>query len=231
MKTKRILLASTLTSVAVISGLTISTLYHEPDTSITADIAYAELIKQFELAAQHITSLTETVSQLETKLLRLEKVQRTIPKQPVPTPVAQLQTTVTADAIHTVGLTDSTNLSENTSLAVVKPNLKDYTHYIAAESLDVDWSLATEASALTALTDYSIVDTELDSVECYQSACKLEFQHLTDDSDESFIERLQSNEAFAGEFFTQTMIDEQGVRRTVLVVGRADEILLEENQF
>ena len=224
MKNKIGLFASTSVVAALVSAIVISTWDRESAKAVDSDADDSVLVKQLATSAQNIAQLTQAVTQLENKLLRIEKAQRAVTQQPVS--VIQQQTVATVDDRSSMIPIES---SDDLSLSEPEPDLKGYQQQFTPESFDVDWSLATEAAALTALYDYEIVDIELESVECYQSACQLEFQHLTDEADESLIERLQANEAFAGEFFAQTLIDENGVKRTVLVVGEADEIITDES--
>ncbi len=211
MKNKVSLFASTSVVAALISAIVINTWDREPAKAVDRNVDDSALVKQLATSTQHIAQLTQAVTQLESRLLRLEKTPRVI-TQPSAS-VIQAQTIATVDDSRSMIPTER---FDHLSLTEPEPDLKGYQQQFTAESFDVDWSLATEVSALTALDDYEIVGIELESVECYQSACQLEFQHLTEEADESLIERLQANEAFAGEFFAQTLIDEKGAKRTVL---------------
>jgi len=214
-----------LSGIALIA-LAVGFIMREPDKMIPPASALSALEQRLDASAQTLAQVNRTLAQLENKQSRLETTQRRLSQamqNPAPSPQTLIMNTALEPASTAAQAEDPFKTPEQGSGA---ERLQ-----FTAESHDADWSLATEASILSTLTDFNILDIELDTAECYQSGCQLEFKHLTEESNELLIEQLQSSEAFAGEFFARTIIDDDGMTRTIIVVGRADDILLDEIAF
>lgn len=222
MKNKRIFQASSVIAASIaLIVLAMGTFNREPTLDGSTLVDDAAFEKQIEASAQSITQLTQALTLIGDKLARLEQAQERLSQQ------RDLPPAATGSDRSLMMPTDE---QESPPTVESEPELKDDEYQFASESFDADWSLAMEESALTALIDYEMVDTELDVVECYQSACRFEFQQLSSsDNDELLIELLQANEAFAGEFSASTVIDENGATRTVIVVGKADDVVIDES--
>ena len=209
----RLMTAVTLLALAV--GLYVQ----EPKRTIQPAPDLIDLQQRLEVSAQTLTKMSSALTQLEDKLTRLESEQLQLSKAIRKAPPPPQTVIAHADAIPPDPTEDS--FESELSKQGFDPERLQFT----AESYDADWSLATEASVLTTLTDLDILDIELDSADCYQSGCQLEFKHLSNDSNAALIEQLQASDAFAGEFSARTITDADGAARTIMVVGRADEVV------
>lgn len=88
------------------------------------------------------------------------------------------------------------------------------------EPLDGDASLELEQTVAEVFAENQIVNNSLLQVDCYQTACWLEFDHLDGITDEAFIEVLQNSEPFAGEFYVETLTDAGGYPRTLVILPK-----------
>ena len=223
MQIKRIfpILHGLITAITLIA-LAVGLYAREPIPTIQPASDLSDLEQRLDASVQTITQITSTLTQLEDKLSRLESAQLRLSK-PAPKLEFQTQAAVANADLEHAGQEDPFQPPQQGFDAERMP--------FAAESFDADWSLATEASVLTALTEFDILDIELDTAECYQSGCQLEFKHLNNENNELLIEQLQSSELFAGEFFARTIVDDGGATRTIMMVSRADDVIVADTAY
>lgn len=93
------------------------------------------------------------------------------------------------------------------------------------ESEDTTWSGAMASTIASALQELAVSDTVLDSIQCQQSACRIEFVHPEGSREEAFIETMHTSEPFTNEFYAESMVDSNGQRRTLVYVARPGQQL------
>ena len=82
-----------------------------------------------------------------------------------------------------------------------------------------------ELAVTNAFDDIKVPDTIIDRVECRGITCRLELVHPEGEGGDTFAESMYDTDIFAGEFFIQTDVNQNGEQRTLVYITKSGESL------
>lgn len=103
----------------------------------------------------------------------------------------------------------------------IKPDsVESYDQAMLQEAADDNWRMQLNVDINTMLSELDNPDTAINSIECRESTCRVEFIHTDSVAESAWLESIASSELFSGEMYAESSVNESGEEISLVYLSK-----------
>ncbi|MEE9346409.1 MAG: hypothetical protein V3U88_12455 [Methylococcales bacterium] len=203
------------------------TSYLKSDGSDTPNVVGKETGNR-PMSAYQQTELNTLTSSLKNLVARLDKIekqqQRLIHETKMTHSETQTQSAGYLKKPEFVGVSSSQEWMQNQD-AIEQDSIDIIDSTLQQEQPNDDWKMQMDVQINTMLSGLKNSDTVIDEIDCRTTTCRIELAHPQGIGQAAFLDSISTSEAFSGEFYAQSTINNLGEEVTVVYLSKPENIM------